>query len=72
MEETNGHTGAGCARCAGSGGRVAKRAAYTVLFFGTGASKALAATGHQVRKTTYTNELMHGETLQAPLRTRSP
>ena len=41
-------------------------------FFGTGASKALAATGHQVRKTTYTNELMHGETSQAPLRTRSP
>ena len=41
-------------------------------FLVTGASKTLAATGHQVRKTTYTNELTHGETLQAPLRTRSP
>ena len=42
------------------------------FFLVTGASKTLAATGHQVRKTNYTSELMHGETLQAPLRTRSP
>ena len=42
------------------------------IFFGTGASRALAATRHQVRKTTYASELMHGETLQASLRTRSP
>ena len=42
------------------------------LFFVTGASKTLAATSHQVRKTNHTSELKYGETLQASLRTRSP